>query len=163
MSIKLSYRWHLPWQDISEISLKNTAHRRGSFSFVKLTNTNKPWMQIMLYFLKNQNISDLINRHLYSKYRFMSLYREKNFIHVGCMLAGKLSISLHGQRSSGWGEEPKKPVIFFLRLSWRKKRKSLFVVEFIPLVSSFLSEVANLWRWVQKAFFFFSFPVLQVP
>lgn len=86
MSIKLSYRWHLPWQDISEISLKNTAHRRGSFSFVKLTDTNKPWMQIMFYFLKNQNISDLINRHLYSKYRFMSLYREKiSFMSAACL------------------------------------------------------------------------------
>lgn len=52
----------------------------------------------MLYFLekKNQNISDLINRYLYSKYRFMSLYGEENFIEFGCMLARKLSISLHG-------------------------------------------------------------------
>lgn len=84
----------------------------------------------------------------------MSLYGKEIFIHVGCMLAGKLSKSLHGQRSPGWGEEPKKPVIQFLRPSWRKKRKKiLFVVEFIPLVSSFLSEVANLWWWVQKAFF----------
>lgn len=80
-------------------------------------------MEIMLYFLKNQNISDLINRHLYSKYRFMSLYREKNFIHVGCMLAGKLSISLHGQRSSGWGEEPKKPVIPFTSVVEKEKKK----------------------------------------
>lgn len=84
----------------------------------------------------------------------MSLYGKEIFIHVGCMLAGKLSKSLHGQRSPGWGEEPKKPVIQFLRPSWRKKRKKiLFVVEFIPLVFSFLSEVANLWWWVQKAFF----------
>lgn len=84
----------------------------------------------------------------------MSLYGKEIFIHVGCMLARKLSKSLHGQRSPGWGEEPKKPVIQFLRPSWRKKRKKiLFVVEFIPLVSSFLSEVANLWWWVQKAFF----------
>lgn len=84
----------------------------------------------------------------------MSLYGKEIFIHVGCMLAGKLSKSLHGQRSPGWGEEPKKPVIQFLRPSWRKKRKKiLFVVEFIPLVSSFLPEVANLWWWVQKAFF----------
>lgn len=84
----------------------------------------------------------------------MSLYGKEIFIHVGCMLAGKLSKSLHGQRSPGWGEEPKKPVIHFLRQSWRKKRKKiLFVVEFIPLVSSFLSEVANSWWWVQKAFF----------
>lgn len=84
----------------------------------------------------------------------MSLYGKEIFIHVGCMLAGKLSKSLHGQRSPGWGEEPKKPVIQFLRPSWRKKRKKiLFVVEFISLVSSFLSEVANLWWWVQKAFF----------
>lgn len=83
----------------------------------------------------------------------MSLYGKEIFIHVGCMLAGKLSKSLHGQRSPGWGEEPKKPVIQFLRPSWRKKKKNLFVVEFIPLVSSFLSEVANLWWWVQKAFF----------
>lgn len=84
----------------------------------------------------------------------MSLYGKEIFIHVGCMLAGKLSKSLHGQRSPGWGEEPKKPVIQFLRPSWRKKRKKiLFVVEFIPLVSSFLSEVANSWWWVQKAFF----------
>lgn len=53
----------------------------------------------------------------------MSLYGKEIFIHVGCMLAGKLSKSLHGQRSPGWGEEPKKPVIHFLRPSWRKKRE----------------------------------------
>lgn len=58
----------------------------------------------------------------------MSLYGKEIFIHVGCMLAGKLSKSLHGQRSPGWGEEPKKPVIQFLRPSWRKKRKKSFLL-----------------------------------
>lgn len=58
----------------------------------------------------------------------MSLYGKEIFIHVGCMLAGKLSKSLHGQRSPGWGEEPKKPVIHFLRPSWRKKRKKSFLL-----------------------------------
>lgn len=58
----------------------------------------------------------------------MSLYGKEIFIHVGCMLAGKLSKSLHGQRSPGWGEEPKKPVIQFLRPSWRKKKKKTFLL-----------------------------------
>lgn len=115
----------------------------------------------MLYFLekKNQNISDLINRYLYSKYRFMSLYGEENFIEFGCMLARKLSISLAARvkiSRKGWRTEETSHSFSVCREE--RKEKDLFVVEFIPLVSSFLSEVANLWRWVQKEFFFLPFP-----
>lgn len=108
----------------------------------------------MLYFLekKNQNISDLINRYLYSKYRFMSLYGEENFIEFGCMFARKLSISMHGWRSPERGEEPKKPVILFPSVA--EKEKTFLLLNLFRSSPSFYQKLQIYGGGYIKRFFF---------
>lgn len=112
----------------------------------------------MLYFLekKNQNILDLINRYLYSKYRFMSLYGEENFIEFGCMLARKLSISLHG--SPERGEEPKKPVILCLSVVKKEKKKTFLLLNLFRSSPPFYQKLQIYGVGYIKRFFSLPFP-----
>lgn len=79
--------------------------------------------------------------------------RKFSFMSAACLQENWVNLCTGKDLQGGVKNRRNQSFIFYVRRGERKEKKILFVVEFIPLVSSFLSEVANLWWWVQKAFF----------
>lgn len=79
--------------------------------------------------------------------------RKFSFMSAACLQENWVNLCTGKDLQGGVKNRRNQSFNFYVRRGERKGKKILFVVEFIPLVSSFLSEVANLWWWVQKAFF----------
>lgn len=79
--------------------------------------------------------------------------RKFSFMSAACLQENWVNLCTGKDLQGGVKNRRNQSFNFYVRRGERKEKKILFVVEFIPLVSSFLSEVANLWWWVQKAFF----------
>lgn len=79
--------------------------------------------------------------------------RKFSFMSAACLQENWVNLCTGKDLQGGVKNRRNQSFIFYVRRGERKGKKILFVVEFIPLVSSFLPEVANLWWWVQKAIF----------